>query len=143
MIEWWGWLLIIAGGILLGMIVAVYGVVLMWFVGEHWIDLRRRFETYRHNKRARQLRLQRGDWFGYPMPHGDSGSLVITEEMQRSNSVRMRDLKKAIFDRANDLGVDVYVEQDQVNETRDILVYWRKPSRWRKNEGRISDKARS
>lgn len=92
-----------------------------------------RREAKKHNARARLLRLQKTDWYGFPLPTGKRGTLRLTYEdmVTAYNTVSLSQMERAYHDRGLDLKVDVEVIQEFV--TKDILVRWQPhKGRWPK-----------
>jgi hypothetical protein len=124
MIPWWGWLLIIVMAIGLGV-----ATIPFWFSfllkAAKWLQhLRYAREARRHNERARQLRLQRTSWMGFPLPTGKEGKLVISERdmITNPNRISQTQFDRVYRDRGIDLRVDLKVMTDV--RTRDIVVVW-------------------
>lgn len=78
----------------------------------------------KNNEIARLLRLERTEYFGYPLPTGKSGTLRLTSHMMIQNPHRISSsqLERVYRDRARDLKVDMQIEDDVL--TRDILISW-------------------
>lgn len=125
--PWWLWIIVIALGLFfaLALFVLVYAGSLWLF--EKMMRYAHRYRAKQHNKKARKYRLEKDEWFGYPLPTGKSGRLVITEETQIVNAMSYQQLENAYQMRAKDLGVELWLEKSPLN--RDIVVKWGKPGR--------------
>lgn len=134
MIPWWGWILIIAAGMIVAGIIGFFayfilaGLLIGGLTVTGWIA-RLMYNHKRRvtNEKARKLRLQRDDWHGYPLPKGKSGELIITKEMLRElPAFSQFSLTKAYTDRARDLKVDFSWEFIPISQS--IRIKW-----WPKN----------
>lgn len=124
MIPWWGWIIILVLAIGLG-----FATIPLWFnlflkLAKWWQHLQYSREARKHNARARELRLQRTEWMGLPLPTGKAGTLRITalDLIANPNRISFSQMDRAYRDRGLDLKVDLELEHDPV--TRDYIVKW-------------------
>lgn len=122
------WIFVIATGIIIAFAVLIFVFPSLFkfglVVAKKVRHLKYVREARKHNARARELRLQRTEWYGLPLPMGKEGTLRITYEDLIANPHRISSsqMNRAYRDRGLDLKVDLEVENDPV--TGDYVVKW-------------------
>jgi len=127
--TWWMWLFVIAGGIAAGyfIIIVLMGVLPVIILGGLSKLRAYSYDRYakKRNKKAKQLRLQRTDYEGWPLPVGKEGEIILTEQLMLSlPSISNTQLKRIYTDRAADLGVVMEIDRSPL--TRNITIRWGK-----------------
>jgi hypothetical protein len=126
--PWWGYICVAAACIVVFSAAVVNGIIIAIIMRNRptssWLY---NLKARRHNKKARALRLDKTNYFGYPLPTGTSGELIITREMQTKYPISFRHLERIMLDRADDLGVDLFIYQEPL--PGDIVVRWSKSKR--------------
>lgn len=117
------------------MVLSFFAIVVLLVLVPNFLESAKDFEyrikAWRHNRKARKLRLERETWQGYPLPTGKRGQFVLTpEEMISLPAVSDHQLKRVMEDRARDLGVAL--EQDYDPVTMNVTVRWYPASEYAK-----------
>jgi hypothetical protein len=127
------WMFVL-GGVCI-MVLSFFAIVVLLVLVPNFLESAKDFEyrinAWRHNRKARKLRLERETWEGYPLPTGKRGQFVLTpEKMINLPPISNHQLKRVMEDRAHDLGVAL--EQDYDPVTMNITVRWYPASEYEK-----------
>jgi len=131
MIPWWLWILIITCFIVLAFFLVLSLPRLLTSTTEKIRRARYAREARIHNEKARQQRIQKDNYFGWPLPMTREGTLRISRFDKIHNPHRVSNLavEKAYRDRALDLWIDLETMEEL--ETGDLVIRW-KPRKDRK-----------
>lgn len=124
-----GWILLlaIAGGIILAAICIFVFIPFLAHVLYKIAEFGKRVgyarRAKKRNEEARQLRLARTNYQGWPLPASKKGELVITTAMQIALPPKSyNEINRIYQDRARDLGVTLYIQKQMANS--DIKLSW-------------------
>ena len=125
MMNAWEWFVVIAGSIIFAVVFIIAFFALLPKLLEKLTRMKYAREAKAHNKKARELRLEKTEINGFPLPQGQEGQLSfpLSELYARNNAVTVKQYHRALEHRAEDLWIDYEWSEDVIRGT--FSIRWR------------------